>query len=118
MTFIYKSRRPFEAPVKTRMLQDDGTFAETPFTGRFVILPEKEREAISEAAGGGDKGNRAVLMAAFVGWGPDLIDAGGNPIPYSDETKADLLGETDIFIAVNDTYVTGLLGREPLRAKN
>jgi len=116
--FVFKNRRPFEAPVTIEVPNADGTFDAHSFVGHFVVLPDEERRALYEAAGGGDKGTKAVLEASLAGWGTDLTDENGHPIPVSPETKAALLGDTAIFLALNEALARGLIGRDALRGKN
>ncbi|TDP46074.1 hypothetical protein [Zavarzinia compransoris] len=116
--FVFKSRRPFEAPVTVDVPKADGSFDSHTFIGKFIVLPDDERRSLSENAGGGDKGAKAVLDASLIGWGADLTDESGHPLPFSPENKAALLGDTAIFLALNVALATGLIGKDAVRAKN
>lgn len=110
MSFSLKLVDEYDWPVTVRV-PNAGEVEEHQFTARFRHLDlDQVREMIDEivAAQNKERGDEQIsavnavvdgaqlqieqAMIYWVGWGEDLTDTDGNPIPYGDETKRKLLG--------------------------
>jgi hypothetical protein len=58
-----------------------------------------------------------LYMGLFAGWGDDLTDEHGEPLPYNDDTKRQLLEEKIIREAVKKAHRDSQAG-EAVRTKN
>lgn len=121
----------------------DGSFETHRFTGMFKHLSKTELENIVNQVDMSDQSDDledkgfgrvdpafSIKLAQriaskqvqlfshlWVGWGSDLTDENGNPLPYSDETKLKLLEERTIRDAVIKAHKDSQ-GGEAARAKN
>jgi len=110
MSFSLKLVDEYDWPVTVRV-PNAGKVEEHQFTARFRHLDlDQVRAMIDEivAAQNKERGSEQVsavnavvdgaqlqieqAMIYWVGWGDDLTDTEGKPIPYGDETKRKLLG--------------------------
>lgn len=113
MSFTLRLVDDYEWPVEVRV-PNGGALEVHRFTARFrhlgldqvqemvqrVIAASREQEgrgadaqlASMDALVGVARLQAEQAMAYWVGWGDDLLGADGQPLPYSEETKARLLG--------------------------
>lgn len=80
---MFKLEKPSEItwPVTVNVPRDGGTTTKAVFTGKFKILPGAEFNAIYSGGGNDEDLCRNVVT----GWGPDVSDQEGNPLPFNDE---------------------------------
>lgn len=106
MSFSLKLVDEYDWPVTVRV-PNAGVVEEHQFTARFRHLDlDQVRAMIDEIMAAQSKPDQQAInavvdgaqlqieqaMVYWVGWGDDLTDTEGKPIPYGDETKRKLLG--------------------------
>lgn len=96
---------PTEWPVTVHVPQAGGKTAKHRFTAHFRWL---DAEAWQAAAFDGDQ---ALLREVLVGWGEDLRDEHGEPIPFSSEQRDRLARITFVRRAVVTAYGEFIQGR-------
>lgn len=145
--FSIKALDTYEWPVDVRVPvidaeTGDGTYEIRRFTGKFKHVSVTEGKAIMDRLSSQlDQDTKAMTTASdaasaafgasmmathyeielyaeiWVGWGEDLTDENGAPLPYSDELKRKLLEEAIIRNAVKEAHQKAL-GGEAVRRKN
>lgn len=106
MSFSLKLVDEYDWPVTVRV-PNAGVVEEHQFTARFRHLDlDQVRGMIDEIMAAQSKPDQQAInavvdgaqlqieqaMVYWVGWGDDLTDTDGQPIPYSDDVKRKLLG--------------------------
>ena len=108
--FAFNPRPVVTWPVHVNVPQEEGGIVEQVFTAKFLILPRSEREANALEV---EHNDAAPAVAKFwIGWGEDLIDLDGKPIPFSEEIRDELLQADYLLFAVNQAYVRCCAGIE------
>ena len=102
--FVFRKDFEFEAPVQ--VMTPDGQ--EQRFTGRFLYLDDK-------AFDGATQSDVGLLEKVWIGWGADLQDESKQPIHFTAEARAELLGHQYVTQAVAVAYVKA---RRGMREKN
>lgn len=112
--FRLEESHEFDWPVEIRKpvgVDEQGRprFETHRFTARFKALP------IDEAAGameeGGDEPRQPLLERVFVGWGDDVQDEDGKPLPFTVENLRRLLRIGYVGAAVTEAYFRAITGR-------
>jgi hypothetical protein len=85
----------------------EGGFTEESFTGRFRALKISESDAFNLMT---REGTDDYLRAIFVGWGEDYVSEGGDPVPYSDVERDELIDDPCVRQAILTTYNAAMLG--------
>lgn len=85
------SLRDYRWPVTVPVVLDDGSRGELTYTAVFARLPQPRIDALLERGKAGEVLDAALLDEVLVGWGDDVLDAAGQPAPFTAETAAELL---------------------------
>lgn len=101
---VQRHDEPMRWPVHVHVPRDGGLHDRQQFTAHFRLL---DRQRLGRLAAQGDA---ELLREAWVGWGEDLRGEDGEPLPYADETREDLLRITYVLRAVTDAYYEFLAG--------
>lgn len=108
--FTFTPRLNFSTPVS---VQVPGVAEPQVFTGHFTALPQDETIALQDPTAPRDRvaaNNRDWLDRIFTGWGPDLVDDRGAPVPVSAEVKAQLLNQSWVCTAITLAYLREVAG--------
>ncbi|MGB0747185.1 MAG: hypothetical protein ACPGO3_00420 [Magnetospiraceae bacterium] len=100
--------RRFKAKVTVQTPQESGGKRECSFTAHFRVLTYSEQEEILERNPGG--ADFQILKTALVGWGDDLQDEEGQPIPFTDDTLRAILDIPYIRMAMYRAFIAGNTG--------
>lgn len=96
----------FTATVKVSVPAAGG-FTDGSFTARFRALTVTEAEAFNLAS---TTGTTDYLRRIFIGWDSGVVDEDGAPMPFSDETRDELLDIPFIRMAVLSAYNGAMAG--------
>lgn len=114
--FTFTEHFTFKWPVKV-IQPVDGEDATFEFTGLFK-LPQDELEIFKRADGNTIaeqiEASRARLAQYWIGWEGIGVEGGGD-LPYSEETRARLLRQRPIRLAVDAALADAVMG---IREKN
>lgn len=103
MPFIVRKDNCFEFPVEVEVPTASGHRTET-FTGKFHHHTFEEAQQLFDMSSndGGKSGanDQEIATRVLAGWAEDVVDADGQPVPYSDETRAELLRDPRVVRAV------------------
>lgn len=105
---MFKLKEPTEPcdwPVTVSVPQSGGKATKHRFTAKFDYLDD---DAFRQLA---DEGDHVLLERVLVGWGEDLRDEEGEPLPYSTEHRARLIRITYVRRALIGAYGEFLHGR-------
>lgn len=108
MAFVLRTTDDFEFPVEIEVPTADGHKIES-FTGRFRRLPMDE--VTSLFAGQGSSTDREIADRVLVGWGQDVVDEAGQPVPVGEAERQALLSIVEVCRAVAIAYAAALLGQ-------
>ena len=109
--FEFKKSFRFAAEVKVQVPTEEGQ-KEKSFTGLFQFVPKAELDKLVGEMPG--KEDTAVAQATFVGWKDDLT-SNGEPLPFSEEARAELIASPFVRYAIAAAYWTEITG---VRLKN
>jgi hypothetical protein len=107
MALRFIKDRTVKWPVKVRTPIDGGRFRDEEFTGEFRILPQSTVDDFDPTTI-----DRTLLQTALIGW-DGLEDEDKTPIPFDEETKAEVLDDPMIRKALIDAYAEAVKGRRP-----
>lgn len=116
-SFTFTDRYEFDWPVRVQV-PADGKFVEQEFTARFLLIPEDELMASSDAQTREAALEEDVARAGriLLGWS-GIVTEDGTPLAVSDANRRLLLRQRPIRTAVIKAYMDAtVLGG--LRAKN
>lgn len=140
MKFVFPEDRPeFDWPVKVKVPRDGGGYQPQEFTARFRMAPRsvinehlrRQAEALARQSQGlramaaaedaedakdPEDAEDAILKEYFVGWGADVVDAAGSPVPFSPGFRDQMLEFAHIRKAVSAAYWQAVNG--DAKAKN
>ncbi|MEA3265209.1 MAG: hypothetical protein U9R07_17190 [Pseudomonadota bacterium] len=85
----------------------DGGHKEQSFKATFRVLPLDQLTAEDEDASSDDQSQVNTLRKVVVGL-DDLVDDAGEPVPYSDEIRDQLIGVPYVRIALMQTYIRAI----------
>ncbi|MFN4172713.1 MAG: hypothetical protein ACK4GW_13265 [Pseudorhodobacter sp.] len=99
----------FKETVKVRMPVPGGKgFEEKTFTGHFRVLSDEESEAQDYST---LEGVRAYARRILIGWDGIVADDGSKtPVPYSDETREQLIAIPFVRFGIFNAYNAALAG--------
>lgn len=95
LTPTFSAQVAFDLPTAT-----PGTRQQAVFTGTFPRLSQDELEALGAEIAAGKLTDRQVAQRLLRGWGDDLADSRGNPLPYGPDTLAQVLNVAGLASAV------------------
>lgn len=110
--FVLKAETEFDWPVKVKV-PEDGKHVVHEFTCRFRLIDAERMKALTEA--GDAEAARSLLGEAIVGWGNDVADEDGKPIPFSSEALDRMLHVDYVFVAIAEAYHKAVTGKEYAR---
>lgn len=80
--FKIEDQETIEWPVVVNVPQNGGTFKKERFTVEFMMISDSEILSIHEGGGRDPE----VLRKVVVGWGDDVFDRDGKPLPFTRES--------------------------------
>lgn len=109
--FVLKTKTTYRWPVSFQMPNSNGEMQRCDFTAEFVRLSQ---DVIDEYLSDGTLQQRiarskSLANSALVGW-TDVHDLSGEPVPYSEETKEQLLAIAGVRVAVVDAFFESING--------
>lgn len=104
--FVLDLSPTFRAPVKFGIVRADGTRQAVEFTAVFHRLDTDAAEALAKEAAAAGWGDRDMAKRLLAGWGDDIQDRHGAPLPFTPENLADLLKIPHAARAVLETFHT------------
>ena len=122
--FVLCEAREFRWPVAVQVpagVDDDGNpvreeqrfvavFVEQPLEDVLRAIAPRRKGGDGEDAGEAGEADAPLLERVFVGW-DDIRDEGGAEVPFSEESRAQLLGIPYVAGAVLTAYLDALSGR-------
>ncbi len=94
-------------PVDVKIPQDGGKTKEVRFTAKLEILSNEEYNDVLV--------NGNLLKRVLVGWEGVLPEDGNEPVPFSDEAKAQMLEIPYVCAGLLNAYTQAAGGREAAR---
>jgi hypothetical protein len=120
MKFVLSSAKSYPWPVTVRIPDpaNPGSFVEQTFTAR--LIPQDQDAWIADQAavdaiepfGARMKASRAKLAARIEGWGEDVVDDAGNPVPFTPENLDRALRQSWFRIGVLEAIQASANGEE------
>lgn len=110
--FKFVKNKRVKWPVIINTQKDGGVLEEETLTAEFELIKSKEYNKLLD-----DGGDEAIARRVLVGWGDDVVDETGNPMPFSTEARDDLIQERHVLNGIVKAYVNCYLARES-SAKN
>lgn len=107
MAFKLATTKKVKWPVTVEVPQDGGKTQKAEFEVEFEVLAQDQLEALPREG-------KDMLAAVVIGWS-GVQDEGGEPIEYSEEAKAQLLGVTYVRAALFGAYQEVQVGRAAAR---
>lgn len=109
--FVLDEAPTFDWPVRVAV-PVDGKYLSAEFTGTFTNLVGDELDALTELGENGRpiKTDAEVADMVLVGWGNDLMGAGGAALEFTPENKARLLKNQRVRVAVVGTFLAAARG--------
>lgn len=107
--FTIRSERVFDWPVTVTFPGDDGGTVEQVFTARFRVGRIDDMRALLGGAGADAQSGRKLLEDTLVGWS-GVVDEAGEPVPFGDEFKGQLLGDVFVLTALSRALARCLAG--------
>ena len=108
MAFVLKQSDHYSWPVTVEYPVDGGRFEKHTFDAQFKRLSQTRIEEIMSEAIGGEMKDVAVASEILTGWSG--ITDGGEPIPYSEKGKADLLDMPLVAASLVKAWMKSLAG--------
>lgn len=108
--FRLKENDEFKWPVTVKVPVDGGKFQPQPFTALFRPIPAEVLEEINKLPI--LEQDAAQASECLAGWGEDVKGADGEPLEFTEENKARLLGITYVRSAVINAYWDAMSGRK------
>jgi hypothetical protein len=106
--FQLKRDRTFSWPVDVEVPADGGAFAKQRFTARFKEVSGDRLVELAKARPG--EGDVHILREVVVGWGEDVQDEDGSPLPFSEETLGRMIAVPYVRLALLRTYAEAIGG--------
>jgi hypothetical protein len=94
----------FRAPVRFGVPGPDGTRQAAEFTGIFKRLTVDQSEALATEADAGKWSDRQMAERLLVGWGDEVTDRHGAPLPFTPANLADVFNVPNAAAAVLQAY--------------
>lgn len=91
MAFVLSQSESYTWPVVVEFPIDGGRFDKQTFDAQFKRLTQGRIREIWEQIQGGDLNDDDLCQEVLTGWN-GIQDGKGEPVPYSEKAKADLLG--------------------------
>lgn len=108
MAFVLKQSDNYSWPVTVEYPIDGGRYQKHTFDAQFKRLSQSRIEEIMADAMNGELKDGAVASELLVGWSG--ITDGGDEIPYSEKTKAELLDMPLVAASIIKAWMESLGG--------
>jgi hypothetical protein len=108
MAFVLKQSDNYSWPVTVEIPIDGGRFEKHTFDAQFKRLSQTRIEEIMSEAISGEMKDVAVATDILTGW--TGITGDGEPIPYSEKGKADLLDMPLVASSIVKSWMESLAG--------
>lgn len=105
--FKLKTNVEFAWPVKVQV-PTDGRHVEQPFTARFKQV---DRSRFVDLNNGDAEEETNLLREVLIGW-DGIGDENGEPIPFSEQTRDQLLEIPYVRTAIVEAFFEGIAGRK------
>lgn len=97
--FVFDLTPTYSWPVHVEVPTEGGWDAKS-FTAVFKLAPTDFLDDVEADAQVGER-----VREHWVGWGPDVVDGQGEPIPFSEEARDALFRRPDVRRAVVNAYL-------------
>lgn len=91
MPFVLDPNPTFQAPVRFKQPGAEGSPKACEFTGVFRLLDDEQGLALAKRAQEEQWSDRQLAAEILVGWGADVTDAAGLPLPVTPDNLAAVL---------------------------
>lgn len=108
MAFVLKQSDNYSWPVTVEYPVDGGRFEKHTFDAQFKRLSQTRIEEIMNDAVSGDMKDVGVAGELLTGWAG--VTDGGEPIPYSEKAKAELLDMPLVAASIVKAWMESLAG--------
>ncbi|SFJ00259.1 hypothetical protein [Nitrosomonas sp. Nm34] len=109
--FKVEEQKSIKWPVNINIPKDGGGVKKATFTAEFELIDQDEFSAIYQ-----DGGNDLdMLRRVLVGWGEDVVDEKGSPLPYGDETREKLIKKGYVRAGLVEAYMNCNNGKAAAR---
>lgn len=116
MAFKLRKSDDFEFPVEVEEPTASG-LEKSGFVGRFKRMTADKVSQIFRGNGLGEVSDREIAEQVLIGWGEDLVDDEGKPLPFNKATKKLLLDRPEVTRGVVFAFGSAMTGRQYV-AKN